>query len=174
MSGLTATIYFRLKQQIFGNGKQFQAARRYGITAKCLSELLHGRKYLGGKQQAALSAVDDPEYIDNDKEEKSWRMWWEREKRWTPSRIISKQEKKEQMMMTHNDNDDDPPKKKLFMTKNPHKQKIVVPQEQGWKQINFDMCSYWSGSSISEQLPGNKSGSRIKKTQGCKIANFIN
>ena len=42
---------------------------RYGIPQKCLRKLLHGWKYLGGKQRAALGTVDDPEVIEGDTKE---------------------------------------------------------------------------------------------------------
>ena len=47
---LAALVYFKLKQQLLGGAKQFEAAVRYKVPQKCLSEFLHGKKYLGGKQ----------------------------------------------------------------------------------------------------------------------------
>ena len=65
---LAALAYFKLKQQVLGGTKQFEVAARYKVTQKHLSEILHGKKYLGGKQKQyrATGTKDDPELIDND------------------------------------------------------------------------------------------------------------
>ena len=47
---LVALVYFKLKQQLLEGAKQFKVAVRYKVPQKCLSEILHGNKYLGGKQ----------------------------------------------------------------------------------------------------------------------------
>ena len=48
---LAALVYFKLCQQIIGGAKQFEAAARYSVNQKKLSEVIHGKKYLGGKQR---------------------------------------------------------------------------------------------------------------------------
>ena len=65
---LAALASFKLKQQVLEGTKQFEAAARYKVTQKHLSEILHGKKYLGGKQkqQRATGTKDDPELIDDD------------------------------------------------------------------------------------------------------------
>ena len=48
---LAALAYFKLKQQVLGGTEQFEAAARYKVTQKNLIGILHGKKYLGGKQK---------------------------------------------------------------------------------------------------------------------------
>lgn len=67
--GLAATVYYKLKQQIFCWAKQFEAAAHYGVNQKWLSELLHGRKYLGGKQCILRGMKENPEVIEDEEEE---------------------------------------------------------------------------------------------------------
>ena len=61
---------FKLKQQL-GGAKQFKAESRYKINQKCLSEILHGKKYLGRKQKKhrASGTKDDPKLIEDKEEE---------------------------------------------------------------------------------------------------------
>ena len=49
--GWGAVTYYKLKQQTFGEAKQFETAACYAINQKRLGELLERHKYLGGKQQ---------------------------------------------------------------------------------------------------------------------------
>ena len=63
-----ALSYFKLKQQILGGAKQFEAAARYKVTQKHFSEILHGKKSLGAKQKQhrASGTKGDPELIEDD------------------------------------------------------------------------------------------------------------
>ena len=68
---LAALVYFKLKQELLRGAKQFEVAVRYKINQKCLREILHGKKYLGGKQKKhrASGTKGDTKLIeDEDKE----------------------------------------------------------------------------------------------------------
>ena len=48
---LATLVYIKLKQQTIRDAHQFEAATRYKINQKCLSEILHRKKHLDSKQK---------------------------------------------------------------------------------------------------------------------------
>ena len=68
---LVALVYFKLHQQTIGGAKQFEAAAHYNVNQKRLSEVIHGKKYLGGEQkkQKTAGTKSGPELIDKDDKE---------------------------------------------------------------------------------------------------------
>ena len=70
---LAALVYFKLKQQLLGGAKQFEVVAIYKINQKWLSEILHGKKYLGGKQakHRASGTKDNPKVVDDESKEKA-------------------------------------------------------------------------------------------------------
>ena len=56
---LATLVYFKLKQQLLREAKQFEAAARYKINQKCLSEILHGKKCLGGGGTEEMQSIKD-------------------------------------------------------------------------------------------------------------------
>ena len=68
---LAALVYFKLCQQTIGGTKQFEVAAHYNMNQKRLSEVIHSKKYLGGKQkkQKGAGTKGDPEIIDEEDEE---------------------------------------------------------------------------------------------------------
>ena len=51
---LAAVMYFKLRKAILGDATQCESANRYGVNCNWLSEIIHERKYMGGKQRAAI------------------------------------------------------------------------------------------------------------------------
>lgn len=57
---LAALMYFKLRKAIFSNANKFESAHRYGVNPKWLSEIIHGRKYMGGKQRKRSGTKEHP------------------------------------------------------------------------------------------------------------------
>ena len=58
---LTAAIYVKLRKHIFNEGTQTEAATRFNVKLKALSQILSGRHYLGGKDRGIAQRKQEVE-----------------------------------------------------------------------------------------------------------------
>ena len=66
-----AALIFKLRKEFIGSATQFEAGATFRVNQKWLSEVLHGKKYLGGKQKppSGKGTKSDPLQIGSEKEE---------------------------------------------------------------------------------------------------------
>ena len=129
---LAALVYFKLCQQTIGGTKQFEVAAHYNMNQKRLSEVIHSKKYLGGKQkkQKGAGTKGDPEIIDEEDEEEEEEEGEEEEEAEGAETGSGKRKR------TEVDDDDDDnfvqPTKK-FSTKDPKNKNHVYQERQSQK-----------------------------------------
>lgn len=56
---LAALVYFKMCREFMGMATQFEAVAAFGINQRRLSEVLHGQKYLGGKQKVNVKGTEE-------------------------------------------------------------------------------------------------------------------
>ena len=57
---LTAALWLKMSQKYFNEGTAREACEQFNVRAKQLSQVLTGRKYLGGTQARKCKATDEP------------------------------------------------------------------------------------------------------------------
>ena len=57
---LTVAVWLKMSQKYFNEGTAKEACERFNVRAKQLSQVLTGRKYLGGTQAHRCRATDEP------------------------------------------------------------------------------------------------------------------
>ena len=57
---LTAALWLKMSQKYFNEGTVKEACERFNVRAKQLSQVLTGKKYLGGTQARKRKATDEP------------------------------------------------------------------------------------------------------------------